>query len=56
MDANQTDTIARAICAEKCAVYGDPPCWKTGEWPNKECDEPGCVALAMAALAAMKDD
>jgi hypothetical protein len=35
------ERIARAICREKCAFYGDPPCFEmTGEedeelpWPN----------------------
>jgi hypothetical protein len=44
---------ARAICAETCAFMGEPPCWNTGGWPNPECDEPGCFALARAALAAL---
>lgn len=55
------DAIARAICREKCAFYGEPPCWTIGEWPNVYCDEPGCEALAIAAwntrapdLAAMR--
>lgn len=50
----ETDKIARALCQEQCAFYGEPPCWffeKRG-WPNSECNEPGCVALAMAAKAA----
>jgi hypothetical protein len=51
MADDRTDKIARAICAEQCAFYGDPPCWKTGEWPNGECDEPGCMALAQAVVA-----
>ena len=45
------DRIARAICAEKCAFYGEPPCYRIAEWPNEACDEPGCMALALAVLA-----
>lgn len=55
------DEIARAICREKCAFYGEPPCWaltddETGEalpWPNPHCDEPGCDALASAVAAEL---
>lgn len=43
---------ARAICAEQCAMYGEPPCYDHG-WPNPDCDEPGCIALATAACAAL---
>lgn len=43
---------ARAICAEQCAMYGEPPCYEHG-WPNPDCDEPGCIALATAACAAL---
>ena len=47
------DRVARAICREQCAFYGEPPCWLGNrEWPNPNCDEPGCNALAAAALAA----
>lgn len=53
--ADQIDTVARAICAEQCAVYGEPPCHRIGPWPNPNCDEPGCVALATAAVEAMKE-
>jgi hypothetical protein len=42
----RVDCIARAICAEQCAEYGEHPCHKTGPWPNEGCDEPGCMALA----------
>jgi hypothetical protein len=48
----RVDRIARAICAEQCAEYGEPPCHKTGPWPNEGCDEPGCIALATATLTA----
>lgn len=49
------DKVARAICAETCAHYGEPPCWRIvpDQWPNPNCDEPGCGALAAAAIGAM---
>lgn len=48
--------IERAICQERCAYFGEPPCWRIvpKEWPNKECDEPGCHALACAAEIAVR--
>jgi hypothetical protein len=48
----QHDSTTRAICRERCAYMGEPPCWEVGAWPNEECDEPGCAALAEAAIAA----
>lgn len=55
-----TDQVARAICAESCAYMGEPPCYNVRDdqdkpmpWPNPNCDEPGCQALALAAVAAM---
>lgn len=55
MTEEQTvDVVARAICAEQCAMFGEPPCHAHG-WPNPNCDEPGCIALAMAACAALKE-
>ncbi len=49
------DKIARAICAEQCAFIGEPPCHTLpGPWPNPECNEPGCHALAQAVVEAMK--
>jgi hypothetical protein len=54
------DTIARALCREKCAFMGEPPCFALmagdGEalaWPNPQCNEPGCHAEAEAVLAAL---
>ncbi|WP_199252628.1 hypothetical protein [Chachezhania sediminis] len=48
------DTIARAICQERCAFKGEPACWQVvpDEWPNPNCDDPGCQALATVAMAA----
>jgi hypothetical protein len=48
--------VARAICAEKCAFMGDLPCWQIGEGLSPDCDEPGCLALAQAAVAASIGD
>ena len=47
------DQIARALCREQCAVYGEPPCFEIvpDDWPNRGCDEPGCHALAAAVAA-----
>lgn len=51
------DALARAICAEQCAYYGDPPCHQLdGKFPPSSCDEPGCQALAMAALCVIEAD
>ena len=51
---DERDDLAQAICREKCAFYGEPPCWRIApeDWPNPHCDEPGCDALAAAARAA----
>jgi hypothetical protein len=58
MDDAQIEAIARAICREQCAFFGEPPCHETGDWPHVLCDEPGCMALARAAAEALgeKDD
>lgn len=48
----QIDRMARAICREQCAFYGEPPCHETGDWPNEGCNEPGCIALARATVQA----
>ena len=53
---NNRDIAARAICQERCAALGEPPCWQTVnsaddvEWPNDECD---CNDLAIAAVEAL---
>jgi len=50
---DQLDRTARAICAEQCAFMGEPPCHKLpGPWPNPECNDPGCHALAKAAVGS----
>lgn len=54
------ETIARALCREQCAFRGEPPCFLVEDnqgdplpWPNPNCDEPGCHALAAAAVEAL---
>lgn len=51
---------AMAICQERCAYIGEPPCWKIQDdqgndmpWPAPACDDPGCMAMAEAAVAAL---
>lgn len=52
---DKRERVARAICAEKCAFMGEPPCYSVeGEWPNPNCSEPGCHAEAQAAIAALE--
>jgi hypothetical protein len=60
---SEIDRIARAICREQCAFYGEHACYtlcddqgKELPWPNPNCDEPGCHALAMAAHALTKGE
>jgi hypothetical protein len=53
------EKVARAICAEKCAFMGEPPCHTVMDgtefsWPPETCCEPGCIAEARAALAVAR--
>ena len=54
------DAVARAICQEQCAFYGETPCWKMVEdgefsvFPPVTCDEPGCFVLAVAAVESIE--
>ena len=49
-----TDQVARTICRESCAVFGDKPCFelhdpgKATPWPNPHCNKPVCRALTKA--------
>lgn len=52
----EQDDIARAICREQCAFFGEPPCFEVAEWPNKSCNEPGCQALAYAVIHKVKNN
>ena len=57
MRAAQIERVAIAICQETCAFYGEPPCWKIvapEAWEKDDCGEPGCRALARAAVLAME--
>ena len=58
--SDDVDRMARAICRERCAFLGEPACWQLDDddggpysWPPESCNEPGCVALATAARAAI---
>lgn len=49
---------AKRICKEECAFKGEPACYELRDddgkplpWPAPRCDDPGCMALARAALA-----
>ncbi|HRP26378.1 hypothetical protein [Thauera sp.] len=62
MNDDTHEALARAICRETCAYRGEPPCFlvedgdgKPLPWPNPDCDEPGCHALAAAAVLAIND-
>lgn len=60
MDRAATLTaVLRAICAETCAHYGEPPCYAVAkehrlEFPPATCDEPGCKALAERVVMALE--
>lgn len=54
-DADLERRVAEAICREKCAYYGDPPCFVVGDGLSEDCDEPGCIWLARVAIAAMQE-
>ena len=57
---DEVERVARAICAETCAFMGEPACWQITKddqgmpltWPPEGCNEPGCLALAKAAIVA----
>lgn len=50
------EKVARAICREQCAFYGEPPCWEVGKGLSPQCDEPGCAAIADAAIALCMEE
>lgn len=57
----EVEAAARAICAEQSAFMGEPACWAVKgadgselPWPNPGCSEPGCHAVARAALIAAR--
>jgi hypothetical protein len=50
----EAEAVARALCAERCAFYGDPPCWQVcqKDWDcGDQRNDVGCMALARAVLA-----
>ena len=55
---DRTARIARAICAERCAEYGEPPCWQVVDDGSlsPDCDtahECSCEQLAAAVEAEL---
>jgi hypothetical protein len=57
------EKVARALCQEKCAFLGEPPCWGLDPaeyviepWNPDICDEPGCGALADVAIAIVLEE
>ena len=56
IDDAMVERAARATCREKSAFYGEPPCFRTGDWPNPLCNEPGCRDEARAALRAALEE
>ena len=51
-----TNKIAHAICAERCAFRGEPPCYTVFSDEKLTCDDPGCMALARAVVASFRSD
>ncbi len=54
------DAMARAICSSNCAYRGVAPCWSIWtdradamEWPNPNCDAPGCFQTAIDVYQAI---
>lgn len=54
MQDDLVERVAKAICQERCAHYGEPACWKLEPkiWPNPDCD---CGGVTIAAIAAMRE-
>jgi hypothetical protein len=53
-----SDRIARAICRETCAAYGDPPCFELEDHKGRKVEWPyacerDCQALAAAVVAEL---
>lgn len=56
------DRIVRLICRERCSYLGVPACWaltdnqnKPLPWPNPNCSDPACQALAVASMLVMME-
>lgn len=45
------ERIIRALCRERCAEVGEPPCWEISphDWRPEDCD---CDCAALGAVAA----
>ena len=55
------EKVARAICREKCAFMGEPPCFVVMDdspftFPPETCCEPGCVSEATAAIRVVLEE
>lgn len=50
------ELVTRAICRERCAAYGEPPCHTVDGYDGTDCaDDAPCRVLARAAIAALHD-
>lgn len=52
------ERAARAICIERCAAVGDPPCYSLDGYDGTDCGlvgGAGCRVLADAALAIVRE-
>ena len=59
--AELVEKVARAICREKCAFMGEPPCFVVLDdspfpFPPETCCEPGCFAEADAAIDVVLEE
>lgn len=53
------DAVARVVCAERCASYGDPPCWSLPDvtWDSGKCDnihDCDCASIAKAVSRTVR--
>ena len=46
-------TVAKALCRERCAVYGEPPCSEMGVHDFECEDDTTCATLASAVVDAL---
>lgn len=56
MSDDLRERVARTICQEQCAFYGEPSCWDVSGGPSPHCDEPGCQAFADAAISLILEE
>ena len=49
------ERMARAVCKERCAYFGDPPCWSVvAKWRPNICIGGHCDDIATAALTELE--